>query len=65
MKIEEVRARGRAVGLTPSARQRKGDLIREIQRQEGHQDCFGSAWRYDCPWNDCCWLEDCRSKNPG
>ena len=65
MKIDEVRDRAKQAGVSASARMRKGELIRAIQRVEGNQDCFGSAWRYDCPWNDCCWKEDCQSRNPG
>ena len=65
MNMEEVRSRAKAAGLTAIARRRKGELIRTIQRSEGNQECFGSAWRYDCPWPDCCWKEDCQNRNPG
>lgn len=65
MKMEEIRERARTAGLNPSARLRKGELIRAIQQAEGNQDCFGSAWRHDCPWHDCCWKDDCQSRTPG
>ena len=65
MRIDEVRERAKDLGLATTARMRKAEVIRAIQRAEGHQDCFGSAWRYDCPWFDCCWRGDCLSKNPG
>lgn len=65
MTVEEVRNRAKTLGVAVTARMRKGDMIRTIQQAEGNQDCFGSAWRFDCPWDNCCWRGDCLSKNPG
>jgi hypothetical protein len=64
MKMEEVRGRARAAGLS-AARSRKADLIRAIQVKEGNQACFGAAWRFECGQADCCWGADCRTPNPG
>jgi hypothetical protein len=53
------------MGMTGLAGLRKGEMIRAIQRAEGNQDCFGAAWRYDCPQLGCAWRADCLTKNPG
>lgn len=65
MTIDEIRKRAQLLGLNLPARMKKGDLIRAIQRAEGYQDCFGAAWRNDCPWTDCCWRSDCRAHAAG
>lgn len=65
MKIEEVRQRARALGMTGISRIKKAELIRTIQRQEGNQPCFGSSWRFDCPLTECCWRPDCLVPRPG
>ena len=65
MTVEEIRAKAKAAGITVNARMRKGDMVRAIQRAEGNQDCFGSAWRFDCPWHNCCWRSVCLTKTPG
>jgi hypothetical protein len=65
MKVTEIRERGQAMGMTALAGLRKGEMIRSIQRAEGNQDCFGAAWRFDCPQLGCAWRADCLTKNPG
>lgn len=65
MNLNEIRSRAKALGLTPTTKTKKGDLIRTIQRAEGNFDCYGSAGRFDCPQQDCCWRESCRSSRPG
>ncbi|OGW36673.1 MAG: SAP domain-containing protein [Nitrospirae bacterium RBG_13_39_12] len=37
----------------------KGNIIRAIQRAEGHFDCFGSATAGVCDQINCIWMEDC------
>jgi hypothetical protein len=65
MKIAAVRQRAYAVGLTGISRIRKGELIRTIQRREGHQPCFGGEDRFACEQQACCWREDCQVLRPG
>jgi len=65
MKMSEVRERAKAAGAPQMGRISKGNLIRSIQRAEGNPDCFGAAWRFDCPRIDCCWREDCLKPQPG
>ena len=65
MNIAEVRERSRRMGIGGAAKLRKGDTIRAIQRAEGNQDCFGASWRFECQQADCCWRQDCQTKNPG
>lgn len=65
MTNDEIRERGQQIGVPLTARMRKGEMIRAIQRAEGNQDCFGSPWRFDCPWTECCWKDDCHARTPG
>jgi len=65
MKVEEIRARGQAMGVMGLSGMRKAEMIRAIQRSEGNQDCFGAAWRFECPQAGCCWRADCQGRNPG
>lgn len=58
MKMEEVRAKAKALGLKSTFGLSKGELIRRIQRAEGNFDCFGSAKDY-CDQLECCFREDC------
>jgi hypothetical protein len=65
MNMTEVRERSRMMELTRTAKLRKGEIIRTIQKTEGNQDCFGASWRFDCRQLDCCWRKDCLTRNPG
>jgi hypothetical protein len=65
MNIAEVREWGRRMGVTKTSGLRKGEVIRIIQQAEGNQDCFGAPWRFGCQQFDCCWRQDCLTKNPG
>ncbi len=65
MKVTEIRERGQAMGMAGLAGLRKAELIRAIQLAEGNRECFGAAWRFDCPQLECCWRSDCLTKNPG
>jgi len=65
MKVEEIRAKGQAMGMRGLFGMRKAEMIRAIQREEGNQDCFGADWRFVCPQSGCCWWSDCQSRNPG
>ncbi len=59
MHVNEVRTRAKALKLSGIGKMRKADLILQIQRAENHTPCFGSEQGKDCPYDDCCWREDC------
>jgi len=56
--IKEIREMAKQLGVR-SARMRKGDLIRAIQRAEGNFDCYGTATEEECDQEECLWREDC------
>ncbi len=58
MKMQELRAKAKALGLKSTFGLSKAGLIREIQRAEGNFDCFGTAVAY-CDQLRCCFREDC------
>jgi hypothetical protein len=58
MKMQEVRAKAKALGLKNTFGLSKMELIQMIQRAEGNFDCFGSATDY-CDQLHCCFKEDC------
>jgi hypothetical protein len=58
MRMEEVRARAKGLGLKNTFGLSKVELIRRIQRAEGNFDCFGTAIDY-CDQSQCCFREDC------
>jgi hypothetical protein len=58
MKMQEVRARAKTLGLRNTFRLSKTELIRRIQKAEGNFDCFGTAEDY-CDQFQCCFREDC------
>jgi len=58
MKMQEVRAKAKTLGLKSTFGLSKAALIREIQRAEGNFDCFGTAAVY-CDQLQCCFREDC------
>ena len=60
MKIAEVRAIAKSMGIRAAATASKADLVREIQKSEGNFACFGSAKEY-CDQLDCRWRDDCRT----
>jgi hypothetical protein len=58
MKTQEIRAIAKQKGVN-SARMKKADLIRSIQRAEGNFDCFGTPAGGGCDQSACAWREDC------
>ena len=60
MKWLDIQEKARALGVR-TARVKKPELIRAIQRAEGNFPCFGTA-RSDCDQKDCCWRDDCLPK---
>lgn len=59
MKMPQVRARAKAIGLR-TGRKRKETLIREIQRREGNRDCYNRGERRTCGQAACAWRDDCK-----
>ena len=58
MKIQEVKAKAKALGLKKTFRLSKAELIHRIQKAEGNFDCFGTAKDY-CDQFQCCFRSDC------
>ena len=58
MKMREVRAKAKVLGLKNTFGLSKMELIQMIQRAEGNFDCFGTAMDY-CDQFHCCFKEDC------
>jgi hypothetical protein len=58
MKIQEVRAKAKALGLENTFGLSKAELIRMVQKAEGNFDCFGTAKDY-CDQFQCCFKDDC------
>ncbi len=58
MRLEAVRALARQRGIAAD-NMRKIDLVRILQRKEGHAECFGQIGVNACQQWDCLWREDC------
>lgn len=56
--MKEIREMARQLGIR-SARMRKAELVRAIQRAEGNFDCYGTATEEECSQGNCLWREDC------
>jgi len=57
MKLTDVQDKARRLGINPK-KLRKADLIREIQKGEGHQPCF-QMYGFECEQEECCWRKEC------
>ena len=58
MKLQDIRAIAKQHQINPGSLS-KNKLVREIQRQEGNFDCFGTACEGECDQAECLWREDC------
>jgi hypothetical protein len=58
MKMEEVRAKAKVLGIKKTFGLSKAELIRSVQKAEGNFDCFGTA-QDECDQYQCCFREDC------
>lgn len=65
MNVAEIRRLARELGLANTAKTKRGELIRQIQRAEGNFDCYASLGRFDCQQTDCLWRKNCLSSRPG
>ena len=62
MKVTEIRAQAKDMGLKGITKMKKDDLIRAIQTaEESSTPCYGADWRMECQQMDCTWREDCQS----
>ena len=59
MKVMEIRAMARDLGVKKYSRFSKPDLIRAVQVAEGNSPCFQQI--YDCRVDDCLWREECQT----
>ena len=59
MKMQEIRARAKALGVSIRVGTSKAEAIRAIQRAEGNFDCFGTPQGGQCDQNGCLFREDC------
>jgi hypothetical protein len=57
LKMSEIKQKAQSLGITPG-KMNKLDLIHAIQMAEGCRPCFGTS-NGQCPYTDCCFLEDC------
>jgi len=57
MKMNELKRMAKGLGIE-SFGKNKAELIKQIQRQEGNFDCFGSATDY-CDQFDCLFRSSC------
>ncbi|MFP4587786.1 MAG: hypothetical protein ACLFM3_07060 [Desulfohalobiaceae bacterium] len=62
MKMNEVRAMGRSLGLKFRVGTTKVQAIRSIQLAEGNFDCFDRAGIAGCDQIGCLFRDDCLSK---
>lgn len=58
MKMGEVRAKAKELGVKAKANIKKDDLIRVIQAAEGNSPCFKTASGY-CDQTGCCFRSLC------
>ena len=58
MEMKDIRAIAKKCGIS-TARVKKVELIRSIQRAEGNFECYGTATEEVCDQEECRWREDC------
>jgi len=57
MTMSQIKQKAISVGVQPG-KMKKIELIRSIQKAEGHTPCFGTS-NEQCPYTDCCFMTDC------
>jgi hypothetical protein len=58
MKMQDIRAIAKNNGVRPG-KLSKIEIIRSIQKTEGNNDCFATAYVSECNQMSCLWREDC------
>lgn len=46
-----------------AGKMKKTDLIRTIQKTEGNNDCYATAYVRECNQLACLWRKDCQNEN--
>jgi hypothetical protein len=59
MKMQEIRTKAKALGVSIKVGTSKAEAIRAIQRAEGNFDCFGTPQDDQCDQHECLFREDC------
>ena len=62
MTINETRTMAKSMGIN-TAKMKKSDMIRAIQRAEHNPDCYATPRVGDCGEDVCWWRKDCVSLN--
>jgi hypothetical protein len=58
MTRKQIEAKAKALAVKNISKLRKEDLVRAVQKAEGHNECFHRIW--DCRVQDCAWRPDCQ-----
>lgn len=59
MNTKEISSIAISMGIKPTSKIRKADLIHTIQRTEGNFACFATAYSGECDQKSCIWRRDC------
>jgi hypothetical protein len=59
MNMNDIRTMAKERGIKTGGL-KKGELIREIQTDEGNAPCFGAEGRTSCGQGGCLWFDDCQ-----
>jgi hypothetical protein len=59
MNMTDIRKKAEQLGVK-AGKMKKTELIREIQKAEGNEPCYGHS-NGSCVHADCCFKEDCLS----
>jgi hypothetical protein len=63
MKFQEIRHKGKGMGIKQYNRMKKMDLIRAIQKAENNIECYGTQRVDNCQEETCLWRSDCLALN--
>lgn len=61
MRLSDIEKKAKKIGIKDTWKHSKKELIKQIQRQEGNFQCFGTAINF-CDQMVCCWRLDCIKK---
>ncbi len=59
MKVADIQLIAVARGMSPG-RMTKTELVRSLQKEEGHTACFLTGQVRSCGQDGCWWREDCK-----
>ena len=58
--MQQIRAMAKERGVK-AGKLKKAELIQALQRQEGNNECFGTAAYDSCGQDNCLWRADCKT----